>query len=70
MGAIKQEDTGLRQIFYPGGQALQAGALLTRPDLAKVLTAVANQGAVAFYTGDIAQDIVDTVSTFRHKQTH
>lgn len=47
--------------FMPDGVALQAGATLTNPDYAKTLAALAEGGAEAFYTGDIAQDIVATV---------
>lgn len=44
------------------GEMLKAGDNLTRPDLAETLEAIALGGADAFYSGPIAQSIVDTVS--------
>ncbi len=43
------------------GSAKAAGTLLKNPALAATFTAIANDGARAFYTGDIAQAIVDKV---------
>jgi len=48
--------------FLPGGQPLQAGSILKNPDYAATLTALANGGARAFYEGEIAADIVATVT--------
>lgn len=50
-----------RDYFFPNGQALQPGDLLTNPELAATLRAMAEQGADALYTGDIAEDIVAAV---------
>lgn len=47
--------------FMPGGTPLEAGELLTNPDYAATLRAMAEGGTRAFYSGEIAQDIVDTV---------
>ncbi len=47
--------------FLPGGEPLAAGTLLQNPAYAKTLTALAADGAEAFYSGSIAEDIVDTV---------
>ncbi len=47
--------------FYPGGTAIEAGDTLTNTAYAETLDAIAAEGARAFYTGDIAQGIVDTV---------
>lgn len=47
--------------FLPNGAAIQAGDTLKNPDYAQTLTALAAGGAEAFYTGDIAADIVRTV---------
>ena len=47
--------------FLPNGAAIQAGDTLKNPDYAQTLTAMAAGGAGAFYTGDIAADIVATV---------
>ena len=47
--------------FYPGGEAIQAGDTLVNQDYADTLRAMAEGGTEAFYTGEIAQAIVDTV---------
>ncbi|MBW4710537.1 gamma-glutamyltransferase [Roseobacter sp. YSTF-M11] len=47
--------------FMPGGTPLAAGDLLTNQPYADTLSMIAEQGANAFYTGDIASDIVATV---------
>ena len=44
--------------YYPGGNALQAGARLVQPDLARTLEAIAAGGAAAFYTGWISDSLV------------
>lgn len=48
--------------FLPGGEPLQAGSVLKNPDYAATLAALASGGAEAFYTGEIAADIVATVT--------
>lgn len=47
--------------FYPDGQALQAGSLKRNPEYAETLKVIAEQGADAFYRGDIAKAIVSAV---------
>ncbi|MFT7439457.1 gamma-glutamyltransferase [Sulfitobacter sp.] len=47
--------------FLPGGQPITAGMTLKNPEYARTLAILADQGADAFYTGDIAADIVATV---------
>ncbi|WP_299682637.1 gamma-glutamyltransferase [uncultured Roseobacter sp.] len=49
------------EYFMPGGTPLEAGELLQNSDYAATLRAMAENGTRAFYTGEIAQDIVDTV---------
>ena len=49
-----------RNVFVPGGTPLEAGDLLVQPDLAKTFRLMANQGVSAFYTGPVAQAIIDT----------
>jgi gamma-glutamyltranspeptidase / glutathione hydrolase len=44
------------------GAAKTAGTLLTSPALAATFTAIANNGISAFYSGTIAQDIVDEIA--------
>lgn len=46
-----------RAIFLPGGQPLKAGGRLVQADLARSLRLIAEQGADAFYRGDIAAKI-------------
>lgn len=50
-----------RDYFFPNGKPLQAGDLLKNTELAATLRAMAEQGADALYTGDIAEDIVAAV---------
>ncbi|SDY06913.1 gamma-glutamyltransferase [Citreimonas salinaria] len=49
------------EYFYPNGEPLQAGDTLTNQAYADVLRAIAQDGAAAFYSGPIAQAIVDVV---------
>lgn len=52
----------VKAYFYkPDGTPLQQGEMLRNPELAKTLRAVAAGGAKEFYTGGIAQAIVDKV---------
>jgi gamma-glutamyltranspeptidase/glutathione hydrolase len=44
--------------FYPNGVALKAGERLINTAYAETLTRVANEGSQAFYTGEIAANIV------------
>ncbi|MCY7315798.1 MAG: gamma-glutamyltransferase family protein [Rubrivivax sp.] len=44
------------------GRAKAEGTLLTSPALAATFTAISNNGIAAFYSGSIAQDIVDEVA--------
>lgn len=53
---------GTREYFYPDGEPLEEGDLLKNPALAKVLRQVASTGPDAFYAGEIAKDIAQTVS--------
>lgn len=50
-----------RAYFYPDGQPLEEGAVLTNPAYADTLKQFASSGAQVFYTGDIAADIVAAV---------
>ena len=52
-----------RAYFYRDGQALPVGSLLKNPALAGVLRKIAQEGAQAFYHGQIAADIVAAVHT-------
>ncbi|EEX95543.1 gamma-glutamyltranspeptidase [Vibrio orientalis CIP 102891 = ATCC 33934] len=47
--------------FNPDGSPKPAGTLLKNPEYAETLTAIAKQGAKAFYQGPIADSIIETV---------
>lgn len=49
------------ETFMPGGKAPAEGDVFANPALAKTLTAIAEGGAAAFYTGPIAQAIAKEV---------
>lgn len=57
---------GTREYFYPNGVPLNAGSTLKNPALARVLRTVADNGAGAFYAGDVANGIAETVSNAPH----
>ena len=54
--------TATADYFYPGGEPLAAGDRLRNRAYAETLRAIAENGSEAFYTGEIAQGIVDTVT--------
>ncbi|MFE3024708.1 gamma-glutamyltransferase family protein [Nocardia tengchongensis] len=57
-------DDGTRAYFLESdGSPKTAGTTLVNPAFAKTLSAIAADGANAFYTGAIAADIVDTTAT-------
>ena len=47
--------------FYPNGEALKVGDRRDNPDYANTLRRIAAEGPAAFYSGEIAQGIVDAV---------
>ncbi|MCP1673226.1 gamma-glutamyltranspeptidase/glutathione hydrolase [Natronocella acetinitrilica] len=49
-----------RRVFHPDGEPLTEGAWLTQPDFARTLRLLAEQGPDAFYTGELAEAIVET----------
>lgn len=50
-----------KALYYPDGKPLEAGVTLKNPALARTFRVLAEQGPQAFYTGEIAEDIVATV---------
>ena len=56
-----EADPSASELFYPGGSPLQAGALLVQPRLARTLTQFGRGGKQAFYQGDIAEALVQTL---------
>ncbi len=55
-------DPAAAKIFLKDGKPLELGARLIQPDLAKSLTAISDEGAPAFYKGEIADLIVKASS--------
>src|SRR6185295_15902023 len=49
----------LARIYMPGGELPRAGDLIRQPELAESLKALAKDGAREFYSGSIAQAIVE-----------
>jgi len=47
--------------FFPNGEPLKAGDILQNPEYAKSLSLIAEQGANAFYEGELAEKIVKAV---------
>ncbi|MCA0942489.1 gamma-glutamyltransferase [Salipiger pacificus] len=66
-GLIAEDGDRLRRFpetdayFYPGGTALLAGDVVRNQPYADTLKAIAAEGSRAFYSGEIAEDIVRTV---------
>ena len=50
-------DPGCREIYYPGGTPLAAGAIVRQPALARSVAAIAEGRSAAFYEGGIARSI-------------
>ena len=53
-------DAEAQRIYLPGGKSPAIGQIFQNPDLAKALRLVAQNGADAFYKGEIARAIVNT----------
>jgi gamma-glutamyltranspeptidase/glutathione hydrolase len=58
---LSQHPSTRAYFFTPDGRPLQAGTTLVNAAYADTLEAIAQRGADAFYTGDIANDIVNAV---------
>ena len=50
-------DAGCRDIYYPDGDPLPAGAIVRQPALARTVGLIAEHGSPAFYEGEIAESI-------------
>lgn len=48
-------------LFLPGGDAPAVGSTFRNPDLGRTLTSIADNGPQAFYSGDLADEIAQTV---------
>jgi gamma-glutamyltranspeptidase/glutathione hydrolase len=53
--------TNTERYLLPHGKPAVAGDVIRQPELGKTLRAIAQQGRDAFYSGEIASDIVDTL---------
>ncbi|WP_036494097.1 gamma-glutamyltransferase family protein [Nocardia sp. BMG111209] len=60
---LARDDNARSYFLQPDGTAKPAGTTLTNPAMVKTLGAIATDGPKAFYTGAIAQDIVDATTT-------
>jgi len=49
---------GARELYFPGGAPLAAGARFRQPDLARTLERYAAEGPDAFYLGEVAEKLV------------
>ena len=47
-----------KKYFFPNGQKLKSGDLLKNPEYAKTLIKISKKGAIGFYKGSIAEEIV------------
>ncbi|HLA42382.1 MAG TPA: gamma-glutamyltransferase, partial [Aggregatilineales bacterium] len=56
--------------YLPGGRAPHVGQFVKLPELAQTLQHIAEGGAKAFYTGDIADEIVSTLQANGGVMTH
>jgi gamma-glutamyltranspeptidase/glutathione hydrolase len=56
--------------YKPDGSPLAVGDVLRSPELAKTLHALAEHGAAAFYSGPLAQEIVDAVDKGEGAEGH
>lgn len=60
---LKTKSAGAQYFYQPDGSAKTVGTRLQNPALAETLTQIAQSGASAFYTGDIASSIVAAVGS-------
>ena len=51
-------DPNAMRVFMPGGKTPDVGSMHHQPELARTLEKIAKHGRDAFYTGDVAEDIV------------
>lgn len=57
-------DPESRRVYLINGKTPEVGQIFRNPDLAKALRLIADQGADAFYRGDIARAIISTSQRF------
>ncbi|WP_233434656.1 gamma-glutamyltransferase family protein [Nocardia yamanashiensis] len=66
---LARDDNAKQYFLRADGTAKPAGSTLTNPAMAKALSALASEGADAFYTGAIAADIVAAVESAANGRT-
>jgi gamma-glutamyltranspeptidase/glutathione hydrolase len=59
--AALRQSPAAAMVFLPRGRVPEVGEVIHQPDLGKTLEAMALQGSDAFYQGDIASKLVDSV---------
>lgn len=57
--AVLQADPDAARIFLPGGRAPEAGSVHRQSELADTLELIGRHGPDAFYTGPVAEDMVE-----------
>ena len=55
-----EKDANARKVYLPGGEPPQLGEIYSNPEYARALEIVASKGPDAFYSGSIAQAILQT----------
>jgi gamma-glutamyltranspeptidase/glutathione hydrolase len=60
---LARDEAAKAYFLNPDGTGKPAGTNLANPAMAKTLSAIASEGAQAFYTGAIARDIVDAAGS-------
>ncbi|CAO0798915.1 unnamed protein product [Mucor circinelloides] len=58
-----QNLTEWSDVYYRNGKPIQQGDLIKRPQLADTLETISKLGADAFYEGEIAKQLVDTIQS-------
>src|SRR3974390_3387336 len=56
-----KKGTNTERYLLPHGKAAVAGDVIRQPELGKTLRAIAARGRDAFYTGEIAEDMLETL---------
>src|SRR6266513_2439320 len=56
-----KKGTNTERYLLPGGKPAVAGDVIRQPELGRTLRAIAKSGRDAFYTGEIAADMVETL---------
>ena len=62
--ALLEKFDGSRHIFLHDGNLYEPGAIFRQPDLARTLSAIAQRGPQAFYSGAAAEALVETMQKY------